>query len=406
MPKTRASKCPFALAIAALTFAAPALTAQPEPAPERTRPTGAQIAAARTQDTSPLISLRYPGGSLPEYVQAVKLAAQDNPVNVVIRGEADDVRLPQVFLEKVSARSALELVTGNYSIDDLAVRVDLTIPGALPMAFPGPGEPIYEPIYLIEIRRDTGRRTTPTGRLMPAETLVVSIRDLITPLPGEPADSAMPRESVLTAVEAALTTAAAHAEPTVRFHEDTGLVILNAPPDALSAAQGAINAISSDLARRRELARLQSTRSMADAAKLELELADARANLELQSIGIERARQRVTVAEQELNERRKLFERSAIPPADLRASEEQLAEAVAMMRAAEVERERAAQRMKAMQSMLESARTTTTGAQADPAARLAAENTALRERVAALEAELKAMREELARLRARDGGTR
>ncbi|HRQ71695.1 MAG TPA: hypothetical protein PLU35_01570 [Phycisphaerales bacterium] len=402
MPKTLVRTCPIALAIAALTFAAPALTAQPEPAPAGARPTGEQIAPARTRDTSALITLRFPGGSLPEYVQAVKLASQDNPVNVVIRGEAGDVRLPQVFLERVSIRSALELVTGNYAIDDLAVRADLSIKGALPDPFAGPGEPIY----LIEVRRDTGRRTTPTGRLMPAETLVVSIRDLITPLPGDPANSAMSRESVLTAVEAALTTAAADSEPTVRFHEDTGLVILNAPQPALLAAQNAINAISSDLARRRELAKLQSTRSMADAAKLEIELADARANVELQSIGIERAKQRFTIAEQELNERRKLVEQSAIPPSELRASEERLAEAVSMMRAAEVERERAARRMNAMQAMLETAKTASAGAPTDPAARLTAENAALRERVASLEAELKAMREELARLRPRDGGTR
>ncbi|MCW5777032.1 MAG: hypothetical protein KIS87_11385 [Phycisphaeraceae bacterium] len=402
MPKTLVRMRPFALAIAALTFAAPTLTAQPEPAPAGARPSGERITPARTRDTSPLITLRFPGGSLPEYVQAVKLASQDNPVNVVIRGEAGDVRLPQVFLERVSIRSALELVTGNYAIDDLAVRADVSIQGAFPDPFAGPGEPIY----LIEVRRDTGRRTTPTGRLMPAETLVVSIRDLITPLPGDPANSAMSRESVLTAVEAALTTAAADSEPTVRFHEDTGLVILNAPQPALVAAQNAINAISSDLARRRELAKLQSTRSMADAAKLELELADARANAELQSIGIERAKQRFTIAEQELNERRKLVEQAAIPPSELRASEERLAEAVAMMRAAEVERERAARRMNAMQAMLETAKTASAGAPTDPAARLTAENAALRERVASLEAELKAMREELARLRPRDGGTR
>ncbi len=408
MPTNHARMRPFALATVALTCATPILTAQsvpstqPEPGSVQARQNLTQAAASRTQDTSPLLTLRFPGGSLPEYAQAVKLASEGSPVNVVIRGEADDVRIPQVFLERVSARSALELVTGSYTINDLPVRVDLSIPGAFPNAFTGPGEPIY----LIEVRRETGRRTLQTGRLMPAETLVVSIRDLITPLPGEPADSPLPREAVLTAIETALTTATPDADPAVRFHEDTGLVIMNAPPVALGAAQSAINAISADLARRREIVKSQLSRSMADAARLEMELTDARANFELQSIGIERAKQRVAVAEQELNERRKLAEQSAIPPSDLRESEERLAEAVTMMRAAEVERERAAHRMTAMQSMLETARAPSQGAGTDPAARLAAENLSLRERVAALEAELKAMREEIARLRGRAGGGR
>lgn len=393
----------FTLILAAFAIVSQPLAAQPEPAAVPTRQTGAQMAAARTPDTSPLITLRFPGGTLPEYVQAVKLASDGDPINVVIRGEAGDVRVPQVFLERVSARSALELVTGTYLTDDLAINVILSIPGSSPGGFTGPGEPIY----LLEVRRDIIRRSSMAGRPMPSETLVVSIRDLILPLPGEPPELAVAREAVLTAVEAALTTAAGEADPSVRFHEDTGLVILHAPPDALSAAQGAINAISADLSRRRELIRAHSSRSAAELAKLELELADAATQVELQGVGLERARQRIAIAEQELAERRLLAEKDAVPPAEVRESEERLNEARTMARAAEIERERAAKRLAALQSM--KARTAGDPSQREvhsPAARLAAENFALRERIAALEAELKAMREEIARLRPRDGGTR
>ncbi|MCL4742695.1 MAG: hypothetical protein KJZ54_10885 [Phycisphaerales bacterium] len=392
-----------ALALIALVLAAPALTAQQDSTSERTRPTGAQIAAARTQDTSPLITLRFPGGSLPEYVEAVKLASRDNPVNVVIRGEADDVRVPQVFLERVSAQSALELVAGIHMLGDLAVRTELTIPGSFPGGFAGPGEPIY----LLEVRRDTARRASPAAMPMPSQTLVVSIRDIISPLPGEPSELAMPREAVLTAIEAALTTTAAEADPSVRFHEDTGLVILHAPPDALSAAQGAINAISADLARRREMIRAHSSRSTAELAQVELELADAATQVELQGIGLERARQRIAIAEQELTERRLLAEKEAISPAEVRESEERLNEARAMARAAEIERERAAKRIAALQALKTRAAGEPGQREADaPVRQLAAENAALRERVASLESELRALREEVARLRGRDGGAR
>jgi len=394
---------PLALALTTLALAAPVLTAQQDPTPERTRPTGAQIAAARTQDTSPLITLRFPGGTLPEYVQAVKSASEGGPINVVIRGEAGDVRVPQVFLERVSARSALELVSGTHMIGDLAVRTELTIPGSFPGGFTGPGEPIY----LLEVRREAVRRASFASMPMPSQTLVISIRDIISALPGEPQELAMPREAVLTAIEAAPTTTAAEADPSVRFHEDTGLVILHAPPDALSAAQSAIHAISADLSRRREMIRAHSSRSAAELAKLELELADAATQVELQGVGLERARQRIAIAEQELTQRRLLAEKDAVPPAEVRESEERLNEARTMARAAEIERERAAKRFAALQAMKSRTAGDPSQREADsPAPRLAAENAALRERIAALEAELKALREEVARLRGRDGGGR
>ena len=351
MPKT------LALALTALALSAPALTAQPDSAPQRTQPTGAQVAAARTQDTSPLITLRFPGGPLPEYVQAVKRASEGNPINVVSRGEAGDVQVPQVFLERVSARSALELVTGNYTIEDLAIRVELSIPGSFP---------------------------------------------------GEPPELAVPRDAVLTAIEVALTTAASYAEPSVRFHEDTDLVILHAPPDALSAAQSAIHAISEDLARRREYTRTQASLIALNASSLAVQVEDAETQLRLQTIALERALARVSAAEKDVAKLRERTSREGETPIlEPHQAEDRLAEAEAMVKEQEVERERTMRRMKALQTLLENSREYAPAIEnTDPSARLAAENAALRERIAALETEPKALREEVARLRGRDGGTR
>jgi hypothetical protein len=106
---------------------------------------------------------------------------------------------------------------------------------------------------------------------------VFSLRDLTEPMPGDPPGVALTKspEVVLTAVKAALDLSGDKGEPPeMKFHEDSGLLIVHGTNDQVGAVMQTLEQMRQDVNRRREAAKL-NVRPRADVDALRSEFRKA-----------------------------------------------------------------------------------------------------------------------------------
>lgn len=201
----------------------------------------------------PVISLEFPGGTMREYVAAVQRAAGKETVNVLLPAEAADLPLPPISMKEVTARTALEALQWAFPVMGPS-RVEIT-----PIGAPEAGAPTFAIAY----RRDQTFVPGPGGTSVPMNAAggveVFSIRELVDPAEGEA--EAIPVETLLTSIEAALSVGNLGTEPELRFHEESGLLILRGAPNHIMTVRSLLKAIREDAERRRSVARERARRS-------------------------------------------------------------------------------------------------------------------------------------------------
>jgi len=175
--------------------------------------TAVKSGEAARAEAPKVINLQFPGGTIGQYVLAIRETAPE--VNVVlVTPEGKDLALPPIQLSSVDIGSAMELIEGDFPVDQethVAVKVDEVRPTA------EGGRPIYR---VTTQRRGHARSTS--------DVHVWTIADLLT--------EDTKADAVLTAVETAvglLGTAARPAE--IRFHEATAVLIAFGTPTQLEA---------------------------------------------------------------------------------------------------------------------------------------------------------------------------
>ncbi len=171
---------------------------------------GSTLAANPSNDEMGLISVKFAGGSVTDYFDA--LVKEAGTINVMLAPEAAEVSMPPVTLTKVSVSAAIDLVDGRSAsppgrIIELNVR-------QMPQYQDG-AQPTYQ------VRAEIH----PTGSA--TYTSVWTIAGLLR---GDVFDA----DDVLAAVEAALDILASTDEPIIRFHKETGLLIARGDPRQLS----------------------------------------------------------------------------------------------------------------------------------------------------------------------------
>jgi hypothetical protein len=186
-------------------------------------------------DGGPVLSIDFPGGTVGQYIDALRHSSSQ-PVNIVLPPRAAKANMAPVLLKTVTVIDALNAVLAVADIpadEDWAVRPLANLsPSGMPAV---PGESVPGFAVLVQTRNRPVMTTAgPQFMGMPSSprTTVYSIRSLL--------DSGMKPESVITAVGAVLSMDKQAEAPEIKFHEESGLLILRATPEQTDSAEQVI----------------------------------------------------------------------------------------------------------------------------------------------------------------------
>lgn len=217
--------------------------AQPDPNARVPPPRNAY--ATPVQSPPSLIDVDFKGGTLAEFVAAIRAAAAPKPLNVMFVADASAERpMPAVTFRQVSINNALDAVSWVKQGDEGQYQVMQRDSGG------------GEPIYVINYEKQNLKITpmmmqgTPLG----AQVEVFMIRDLIEAPAGSPVDptTILQPDSLLTAVDAVLASVPEYVpKPTVRFHPESATLIVTAPREQLNAIEALLGGLQSDIQERR-----------------------------------------------------------------------------------------------------------------------------------------------------------
>jgi hypothetical protein len=259
--------------LAASLAANVAFAAQPPPAD-----------AAADDDPERLISLDFPGGSVADYIGAVRRALPD--VNVVLHPRVEEFQVTPVQLRNVHERAAVTMLQ-NAAVHPrgegrLAVRV-IEGPAVAWRRVPGRIErvPAGNTVYILETDLKLSE-TTPTGS--PRHSLVLAVADVV----GEHITAA----DMLAAIETALELRDDDEPPVqIRFHEATSMLIARGTRSQVQQVEIVIDQLrivaaqrrdAADLVPRLEVAQLERTlaQRVSEISRLEREIGILRRELE------------------------------------------------------------------------------------------------------------------------------
>jgi hypothetical protein len=175
------------------------------------------------QQSLPVIDLSFAGGTVIDYVAALRKATGD--ANVVVDPEAAEVVMPPVTLRHVTVPAALEVLKGRTVVNgELFVQLDVAhVPSF---------SPEERPTYQVQAR--VGGRNRPAAPSRATKVWTVS-----SLLGGD-----LTSRKLLSAVETALEVVGSEPKPDVRFHEDTGLVIARGNESQIDAIAAVIDQLN------------------------------------------------------------------------------------------------------------------------------------------------------------------
>jgi hypothetical protein len=217
-----------------------------------------QVQALRT---GPLLNIAFGGGTIQQYIEGVKKAAEGVPVNILLANEIKDWQIGPITLERVSVAAALH---------------------AIPAAAPQRGQPWQ----IEEIGR--GQEGAPVFRvsaltfgpeIAPGLTKVHSLASLVVQPGG------YPPEAVLAAVEAALSVGAGQApQMEMKFHRDTKLLLVNGAKRELAIVEEVLGELLRNFERQRGQERAHREELLerqAAVRRAEIDVRTARAQMQL-----------------------------------------------------------------------------------------------------------------------------
>ena len=169
--------------------------------------------ANASNDEVELISVKFAGGTVTEYIEALVKAKKAGTINVVVAPEAAEVPMPPVTLTKVTVSAAIDLVDGR-SAGPPGRYIKLGV-----RHMPQYAEEAL-PTYQIsaDVRGTERPRTN------------ASVWTIANLLRGDIFDA----DDVLAVIETAMDILQSTDEPIIRFHKETGLLIARGDQAQLS----------------------------------------------------------------------------------------------------------------------------------------------------------------------------
>ena len=175
-----------------------------------------------------LVSMNFPGGTMAEFVAALR--TNHPKVNVIVALQARNVTIPATSLKNAGLAQTLEsacmAAEGQYEI---RVR-----------EFLGDGQPVYS--IVANAKRRAGGRT-PNKPAPPQVLSVYSLSELTMQRPSGVTPFSV--ETILSALQLAV----AHLDsaPKMRFHEDSGLLLIAGTPEHARVSEQTLAALRRDL---------------------------------------------------------------------------------------------------------------------------------------------------------------
>lgn len=213
-------------------------------APAKEHQTGAR--PRTSQNLGPGVSIRFNGGTLVQYAEAVRKSAGSTPINIALARGTESIDMPAVTMENVNAMFAVMAIEKLAEVTaGKRVRVDQ-------LTSSGDEESGRSPMYTVRLeelaRVGMQQPFVPDGRV----TRVLSLNDLITPPWAKEKDQdSIPAETVLTAIQTAVEAGTGKEDaPEVKYHRESGMLILHCTPGQGEAAERVIRNLQEDLAAR------------------------------------------------------------------------------------------------------------------------------------------------------------
>lgn len=275
---------PLAIALAGLALGMPVSPALAQDASDPNRLTRA--AEARAAAPVRLLDVAFTGGTLAEFVDAVRAAADPEPVNVVLLADAGALAIPSVTLRRVTAESAFRAVCSRSM-----ARVDLLDSGGDPI-ITVETDPGWHARQAAEQRATSGRGA---GRDADSASLrVYSVREFVD-------GASVTYATVLDALKTALNADGPGAAAEVMHHEASGVLIVRGSNQQQNVAAQVLEAIREDA----RVAEDAANRASREQALLRQQLAD----METQ---VRRAELQLSAAAEKFEHTQKLAEGSFV----------------------------------------------------------------------------------------------
>lgn len=166
------------------------------------------------------ISFDFKGGSLNEFVAEVQAAAGTK--QVLVRGKAADFEMPPLQMEKVTLYGVLSALDGDERRHSNGDRSRLNV-----------GD--RDGVYLVEVETDSPNRQSMESNR--AQTMSWSIALLRGP-------NRLSTEELLTAIEAAVEVSGGVDTTTLRFHDETSLLIVSATGQTIQMIDSVLHQLS------------------------------------------------------------------------------------------------------------------------------------------------------------------
>lgn len=281
---------------------------------------------AAARKLGPVVTVEFKGGTLADYLAAIRGAISPAPLNVVTSDAAKRSPLAPISLANVPLDTALRAVESASESD----RVSWSIRPLDAPTLPEGAAPTWS-IQLSPLTRGT-RQFDPD---MIPRLEVMSIQDITTPIPSVPGDEAMTPQTVLSAIEAALRTMEApgqrETEPaTIRFHAESGVLFVNGTAAQTKAVRDVLERLMEN--RQRLLGMRREASSMDTYARMKLQ---SDAMVAAQNVAI--AKQRLESAVRLLLMARQRREAGAATEEEVVTAQEKLAERENELRVAEIQ---------------------------------------------------------------------
>lgn len=244
---------------------------------ENARRLGLQV-----RDSGPIVSVQFNGGNLQEFTSALRASTKD-PVNISLQGDANSISIEPMTLQNVSIESALRAALGartnatSFLPDGSSVFIALEDVRANPNDVP-----------VFVITRSPGSQSR--GGAPQTSVDVISIQRLVS------GDQPIPADVVLSAIDAGLglQNAGDNGRPDIKFHKDSGLLLVHGNPQDVSLVSEIVKRLTND----HERNVIESRQRKAASIERDTETKRAAVKLRLTESELAIARDRAAQAEQ------------------------------------------------------------------------------------------------------------